>query len=312
MNTIAWKPLDVFKKIVRNLSQLPKLIWSRVKYARQEKTNLTIGGDVWSTQIMRQLGRRVSVHDTEFAIRENQKLMSQFVSQNGFDLIKLVGGVIELPPVPNAREVVVNDLREIFVENIYEYGQVRVRPNDVVVDCGANIGLFSLLALNRVGAGGQLIAVEPAPCILTVLEKNLSKANLLGKYRICERAISSNAGTSSLVLDEDVFTMHRLNAEHSCTAASPSTVTVQTTTIDNLASELQLPRVDFIKMDIEGAEIAALHGSARVLKQWKPRLAISAYHKFDDFYEIPQLISKINPSYRIHVSRNLSPLCYAW
>jgi hypothetical protein len=106
--------------------------------------------------------------------------------------------------------------------------------------------------------------------------------------------------------------MHHLDVNRSRLETKGSALSVQTTTIDEMAKTFQWPRVDFIKMDIEGAEMDALAGAATTLKRWKPRLAISAYHLFDDFYEIPRRIYKINPSYHIEVRRGLSPMCYAW
>ena len=60
-------------------------------------------------------------------------------------------------------------------------------------------------------------------------------------------------------------------------------ITVRTDTLDSLISE----PVDFLKMDIEGAELPALHGATRILKESRPILAISIYHSLDDLADIP-------------------------
>lgn len=59
--------------------------------------------------------------------------------------------------------------------------------------------------------------------------------------------------------------------------------------------------VTFIKMDIEGAELRALHGAENHIKQFKPKLAISVYHKRDDLVEIPQYLLSIRPDYRFYL-----------
>lgn len=69
-------------------------------------------------------------------------------------------------------------------------------------------------------------------------------------------------------------------------------------TIDHL---LKNEKVSFIKMDIEGAEMEALKGAAEVIKANKPGLAISIYHKPNDFYEIPLYIMALVPEYRLYV-----------
>lgn len=68
-----------------------------------------------------------------------------------------------------------------------------------------------------------------------------------------------------------------------------------------LDSFLQGERVTFIKMDIEGAELAALRGAAHIIKEQKPKLAISVYHRPEDIIEIPGLILGLRPDYRLYI-----------
>ena len=64
-------------------------------------------------------------------------------------------------------------------------------------------------------------------------------------------------------------------------------------------AELKLERVDFIKMDIEGAERNALAGARQTLARWHPRLALSAYHRPDDPEKIPAAVFAAWPGYRM-------------
>ena len=59
--------------------------------------------------------------------------------------------------------------------------------------------------------------------------------------------------------------------------------------------------VTFIKMDIEGAELEALKGSREIIKKYRPRLAISAYHKKEDLVELPSYIKELNPEYKLYI-----------
>jgi len=59
-------------------------------------------------------------------------------------------------------------------------------------------------------------------------------------------------------------------------------------------------RVDFIKLDVEGAEIEVLQGAKGVIKEFKPQMAIAVYHEFSHFYEIALLVKKINPAYKLY------------
>jgi hypothetical protein len=72
---------------------------------------------------------------------------------------------------------------------------------------------------------------------------------------------------------------------------------------------MSIGKIDYIKMDIEGAESAALHGAMNILKKLKPKLAISVYHKDSDLWELPHLIKSINPDYRLFFSHH-SPISW--
>lgn len=73
------------------------------------------------------------------------------------------------------------------------------------------------------------------------------------------------------------------------------------TSIDDFVREHNVPRVDFIKMDIEGSELAALIGAQQVIGQFRPRLAVSLYHRPSDFFEIPLWLSDCFPWYDLHL-----------
>jgi hypothetical protein len=74
---------------------------------------------------------------------------------------------------------------------------------------------------------------------------------------------------------------------------------VPLTTIDTLAEEFGLNRVDFIKMDIEGAEVAALMGAEGTLAKQRPRLALAGYHNQEDSETIPAVVWAAWPGYRV-------------
>jgi Methyltransferase FkbM domain len=81
-------------------------------------------------------------------------------------------------------------------------------------------------------------------------------------------------------------------------ASSHPSIEAPLTTIDRIAAELELPRVDFIKMDVEGAEVKAIAGARQTLVRFKPRLAIAAEHKTDDQFTIPAAVRQVREDYR--------------
>ena len=58
-----------------------------------------------------------------------------------------------------------------------------------------------------------------------------------------------------------------------------------------------LPRVDYIKLDIEGAELDMLHGAAKTISRWKPKMAISAYHKPEDLWTLASYVKSLRSDY---------------
>lgn len=76
-------------------------------------------------------------------------------------------------------------------------------------------------------------------------------------------------------------------------------VDVNVTTLDKVIPSDE--KITFIKMDIEGSEYFALHGAERIIKTWKPRLAISIYHCGEDYYRIPLLLKTFVPEYKFAV-----------
>lgn len=67
--------------------------------------------------------------------------------------------------------------------------------------------------------------------------------------------------------------------------------------LDTYVNKKDLPRVDYIKLDIEGAELDMLHGAAKTIARWKPKMAVSAYHKWDDIFTLAKYIKSIRSDY---------------
>ncbi len=73
--------------------------------------------------------------------------------------------------------------------------------------------------------------------------------------------------------------------------------TVKITTLDSYVREKNLPRVDFIKLDVEGGELDVLRGATTTIARHKPILALSAYHKWNDFWTVMNFVKSIRPDY---------------
>lgn len=176
---------------------------------------------------------------------------------------------------------------------IYGSGSNFVRTGDVVLDCGANIGVFVREALN---AGAKtVVAIEPAPENIEALHRNFKDEIAAGRVIVYPKGVWDKDDFLTLHVDDhnsaaDSFLLHPKDA-HETDQKFPLT------TIDKLASELNLPRVDFIKMDIEGAEVKALNGGRTTIGRDHPRMALSAYHAPDHPVEVPKAVKQAWPGY---------------
>ena len=169
-----------------------------------------------------------------------------------------------------------------------------MRPGDVVLDCGANIGLFTKEAL---AAGAELVvAIEPAPRNLECLRRNLASEIASGRVIVYPKGVWDTEDTLTLRVDPaEAAAASFVMGEESWVAVAD----VPLTTIDALVDELNLPSVDFIKLDIEGAEPRALLGARDTLASHRPRLAVSSYHAPDHPAVIPATARAAQPDYEV-------------
>lgn len=178
--------------------------------------------------------------------------------------------------------------------HIYGAGRHFVRPGEVVLDCGANVGVFTRFALN---AGARLVvAIEPAPDNLECLRRNFRNEIEQRRVILVPKGVWDREDTLELRVDPenqaaDTFVIPLQSATGS--------VRVPLTTIDHLVSELALDRVDFVKMDIEGAEVRALQGARETLQRFHPRMSLSVYHQDDHPVEVPRAARAAWPAYRV-------------
>lgn len=197
--------------------------------------------------------------------------------------------------------------RRFFGEGPYEIENVRVLE-DIVIDAGAHIGIFSLLAMNQ--GARKVYAFEPNPkihneCLKPNIELNHGESVIIPiPYGLGAKeevvAFVNNARYS--------VTSHIANM-NDFTASNDEIITVNITTLDAFVHENNISRVDFIKVDIEGAERLMLEGARNTIKRFHPRLAICTYHLPDDKETLTSIIRDIDPSYNI---RYTSHKLYAW
>jgi FkbM family methyltransferase len=178
---------------------------------------------------------------------------------------------------------------------IYGSGASGVRPGDVVLDCGAHVGLFTRQALTA--GAHRVIAIEPGPENLECLRRNLAAEINANRVLLYPKGVLDREG----VLQFHTFAGNSAADTFmpSGASAASKTYSIAVTTIDKLVDELALERVDFIKMDIKGSTEGALRGARKTLHRFAPRLAISTEETSDNPAAIIPLVRSLGPAYKM-------------
>jgi FkbM family methyltransferase len=175
---------------------------------------------------------------------------------------------------------------QYFAHLDYEPGATRLvldtlSPGDVFVDIGANSGYFTVLAALRVGAPGQVFAFEPNPRVRRQLERHVELNAVSDRVTVSDLALADrdrddgqlfvscwpeNDGIASLTPAAETVARGGLRDDRS--------VAVRVRRFDGWAQSVQLPRIDLLKIDVEGAETQVLSGMSATLARVRPRRII--------------------------------------
>lgn len=140
-----------------------------------------------------------------------------------------------------------------------------IRPGDTVLDIGANIGYFTLVAAHLAGPSGHVHAFEASPVVLPILRENI-RLNPHLNITLHPAAVSDHAG--EIEFHTAAAGQLGYSSIRSSLAATQSVDRVPAITVDSLCDEL--PRVSFIKVDVEGAEQLVLTGARRLIQRDRP------------------------------------------
>jgi FkbM family methyltransferase len=184
-------------------------------------------------------------------------------------------------------------LYDIFVVREYENASVRVAPGDVVMDCGAHVGTFTRFAA---GCGAsRVVCVEMDSRNASCLRKNV--ARMAFPAEVVETALWSKDSTLQF-LPQTASDCHQVTEGQSADAPRK-----QATTVDHVVNELALSRLDFLKMDMEGAEPEALQGALTTLRTHAPKLALALYHHPDEETRVREILARAGLQYSFSYRR---------
>jgi len=168
-----------------------------------------------------------------------------------------------------------------------------IKPGDVILDIGANIGTYTIRAARKTGSSGHVFAFEPLSSTFNRLKQAISINGISNITAYC-KAVGIESGT---------VTIHDGGRESSAglLTNTGNAHQVQMVSLDAFADTLQLDRVDWVKMDIEGAEPLVVQGALKIIEHFKPAFL---FENQEGGSETQQLLGLVG--YRIgHFSENM-------
>jgi len=165
-----------------------------------------------------------------------------------------------------------------------------IAPGDTILEAGGHIGYVSMYFASICGPGGRVVVFEPAPDNLRYLRKNIAH---LPQVTIVEKAVGSSTGrrdlfvedltgqNNSFYADYDIFKKNTVTAGYD--AGGYHRLGVEVTTIDGYCMETGA-RPDFVKIDIEGAELEALQGMEQVAQNVRPVIMVEVSRNIPEVF----------------------------
>lgn len=188
----------------------------------------------------------------------------------------------------------------LFIEQQYRCetsnGNIECETGDTVIDAGGCWGDTALYFAEKVGPKGSVLSFEFLRENLEIFDRNINlNPDLRNRIRVCKKALWS--------VSNEILSFSNSGPG---TSINPQTTDielekVESITIDDFVKEEQIQSIEFIKMDIEGAELQALRGAETTIKSFRPKLAITIYHSYSDFWEIPLFLSSLNQGYVFYI-----------
>lgn len=174
----------------------------------------------------------------------------------------------------------------------YFHPQVRPETGDIMLDGGVSFDVeMQKLFVESVGPGGIIFGFEPMGDMFAQARDRLGFAN----YHLFRLGVGAR---------KEILHFTPLADSSHISQGGPNTIPCEVTDIDSFVQERSLLRVDCLKLDVEGAELAALLGAEQTIRRYLPKLIVCLYHKNEDLLEIPVLIKKLNPGYKLYIAHS--------
>lgn len=185
----------------------------------------------------------------------------------------------------------------------------KVKKNDIIIDAGANCGHLSILFSKIIGQNGNVFAFEPDMFNIERINKNLLNNKDLEQNITIEDLLLWNENTYINFYESGTVGSSAIWIPNGVDATKKEAIT-----IDSWATKKGLNKLDFIKMDIEGAEIEALEGATEIIKKFNPNFAIASYHYVNNeqtYIKVEEFFKKLNYPFKTIKFRGTEIITFA-
>ncbi len=234
-------------------------------------------------------------------IRELERIANKedFIDPKSHDFILFRSNLTELG-FPVDLYYTLKGIYTDFVLKQYEYKSenvyIKADKGETIIDAGACWGDTALYFAASVGKEGKVYSYEFIPSNLDIFKRNVGLNPMFKEIiNVVKKPLWDYSGKKLFFKD---------NGPGSRLSENPlqdSNDMVETIAIDDFVAQNNIERINFIKMDIEGAELAALKGAIHTIKRDQPKLAIAIYHSISDMGNIPVFINELNLGYKLYI-----------
>ncbi len=230
------------------------------------------GGEIFNAEYARRHKKEIEKAYNMLCDEQSKKVFEQTI------LFKLDGDISRLFSCESDEDEAFNSI-------------LKLKEGDSFLDLGAYNGDTVLDFVKRVGRFGRIIAVEPDPKSFAKLLRNIGDLGI----EAINAAVSEKCGTLPF------------SSKASRGSVAGGDLEIPCVSIDSICQGVSF---DYIKFDVEGKELDAIKGGVITIKNYRPKMLVSAYHKSDDFFAIPLLVKSINPDYKVYMRHY--PYVPAW
>lgn len=189
-----------------------------------------------------------------------------------------------------------NSIVENNYDDYYDFDIITCNKEEVFVDLGAYNGDSTLSFINNFGVYKRIYCYEMTDSSMEIMKQRLADFDHI-VYR--QVAVGSMAGTVC-INPVNGLSSYTVMSQESNIEEPSHTIQIPMVKLDD---DIQEP-ITFLKMDIEGSELEAMKGAEQHIRNDKPKLAVCSYHNNHHIYEIPQLMKKYNPQYKLYMRYN--------